>query len=175
MQAYRDDLMRLHTIERDLPILFTTPLQEDFKCTDEEIYAMVKHLRDDFGYSKMVLKRHPRDYYEYNIEGIEFVECPKNIPGQFMDYLFNGDDLYLFPSTVSFMSDNATTIYVDALPDNKQYQDAYYKTAQFVANNNTTSVKLVSLNNTPIKSLEQTEIQRPAKVRFRTNVVRWNA
>ena len=103
---YKTELAELKTLPKDTPVLFTTPLEEDFHKTSEETDKILAKIAEKFAPKTLILKRHPRDHFTYRTDKFKIVEAPQNLPGQFIDRLFTGPKIYLEKSTVGFMSDN---------------------------------------------------------------------
>lgn len=123
---YEKDISQLSHLDPKTPVLFTTPFGEDFDADDSLTVKIVDYMIRTFGFRQVVLKRHPRDEFVYSSDSLEIVECPKNIPGQLLDKIFDGKKIFLFPSTVSFMCGELSDIvFVNVLPDNHRYSDPF--------------------------------------------------
>ena len=123
---YEEDISKLSHLNPKTPVLFTTPFGEDFGADDSLTVKIVDYIIRVFGFDQIVLKRHPRDEFVYTSDSMEIIECPKNIPGQLLDKIFDGKKIFLFPSTVSFMCGELSDIvFVNVLPDNRGYSDPF--------------------------------------------------
>lgn len=100
-----------------VPVLFTTPLKEDFGI--ENFRERVKGF---FGDKPFIIKPHPRDLTDWQHDLV----IPRECPGQIVDLLMLGDRYYLFPSTTGmWVSEKKTLI---ALPEMK---DKYGDVSEF--------------------------------------------
>ena len=119
---YQAELDSIVVRAGDVPILYTTPIAEDYDATEMDVKLILKTIRDYLKIDKLIIKQHPRDYVEWKLEGIETINCPKNIPGQFLDKACKGLNLFIFPSTVSFMcSENSEIVFLEGLLKNPKY------------------------------------------------------
>lgn len=103
MTVFDDELKSLNDIDKNLPVIFTSALKEDFNFYSFE-NEIRKFIKENYHGKTILLKKHPRDYCNYDIPGVNIIEIPKKIPGQIVDYIMQGEKLYLFPSTVGFMA-----------------------------------------------------------------------
>ena len=107
---YQPIIDRLKKYPKSTPVLFTTPLSEDFDYDQGITDKILKKISSIYHPEKLILKRHPRDHFSYLSNNFEIIECPQNIPGQFIDRIFTGPKIYLAKSTVGFMGDSPETI-----------------------------------------------------------------
>lgn len=123
---YKSELTALSSIDPLTPVLFTTPLGEDFNADCSITKEILDYIQRVFAPERIVLKRHPRDHFVYESDSLDIIECPQNIPGQLLDKIFEGHKLFLFPSTVSFMCGELSDItFINVLPGNEQYNNAF--------------------------------------------------
>ncbi len=133
---YYDQIKLLKNLLKDTAILFTTPLKEDFEISEDVQEKIVDFIKNKMEINRIILKRHPRDHFKYKTDKIEIKECPQNIPGQFIDNIFTGKKIYLFPSTVSFMSNDFNNIiFVNILLENKKYTEEFEKSYKKICKN----------------------------------------
>ena len=143
---YSKELEKLSQLDNDTMILFTTPLEEDFYANNCLISEILDFIDKTFAPKKIVLKRHPRDFFTYESSSIEIIECPKNIPGQLLDKMFDGLKVFLFPSTVSFMCGELSDIvFINVLPDNKEYNRTFSSIVDSNLFNNKKHIKILSM------------------------------
>lgn len=125
-ELYSDSLRALRLYNSKTPVLFTTPLEEDFSSEETLTDRIMTFLNDRYEINHIILKKHPRDHFHYNSPYIKITECPQNIPGQFLDEIFDGMKIFLFPSTVSFMCGELSDItFLNVMPDNPEYTNAF--------------------------------------------------
>ena len=109
-----------------VPILYTTPLAEDFGVKESFVSTLLLYIKEEYNTDRIILKKHPRDHFNYRLNGFEVIECPQQVPGQFLDKACNGLNLFIFPSTVSFMCSRLDEIhFLNVLPDNDDYTKAF--------------------------------------------------
>ena len=133
---YYDQIKLLKNLPKDTAILFTTPLKEDFEIDADIQVKIIDFIKNKMRINRVILKRHPRDHFEYKTDKIEIKECPQNVPGQFIDNIFTGKKIYLFPSTVSFMSSDFNNIvFVNILSENKKYTEEFEKSYNKICKN----------------------------------------
>lgn len=150
---YRVEIERLRTLPKDTPILFTSPLEEDFEAADGNVSEILDYLHNNMGIDKVIIKRHPRDYGTYKLDGMQIFECPQNIPGQFVDRAFEGKKVYLFPSTVSFMSEAGSDIvFLNPMPFNKEYTKQFRRILKLAIFKNHAGIQILTMNNENMKT-----------------------
>lgn len=126
--VFSKEISELSQLNPKTPVLFTTPLNEDFGSEEIITKDILSYIERTFSPERMVIKKHPRDTFEYKSNSIEIVECNQNIPGQLLDRIFDGLKIFLFPSTVSFMCGELSDIvFLNVMPDNKKYSEAFKK------------------------------------------------
>ena len=125
---YQEALNNFSRLKKDTPILFTTPLSEDFNADSALPDTILDYIKKELSFNRIILKKHPRDHFTYQSDSIDIIECPQNIPGQFLDEMFDGKKVFLFPSTVSFMcGELSDIIFLNVLPQNPKYSSAFEK------------------------------------------------
>ena len=96
-ELYSESLQPLKHVPCSTPVLYTAPINHDYGiCTEKEVEEMFNHT----GISQLILKKHPRDSYQYNFPNIDVIECDQQIPGQILFSQFNGRHFFMFPSTI---------------------------------------------------------------------------
>lgn len=122
---YESEVRCLEQLPDNTPILFTSPLQEDFSIDYRD--RLMNQLVNDYMGQTIILKRHPRDLDSYKVTGIDFIDCAVDMPGQFVTCLFpNSCKLFVFPSTVAFTTgDISKQIVYRVSTDNKYYNDFF--------------------------------------------------
>lgn len=144
---YEKQLCELEKLQKDIPILFTTPLAEDFFAPESLSNDILSHIANNYSAKQLILKKHPRDHFLYNSSEIEIIECPQNIPGQFLDEMFIGEKIFLFPSTVSFMcGELSNIIFLNPLPQDSTYCTAFNNVISSGAFSQKKNIQLDSLD-----------------------------
>lgn len=92
-KMYYDLLCVVDTAPRNVPVLYTAPLHDDFGAKTEELI-------NDMGITHLILKKHPRDSYHYVFHNANVVECAPSFPGQILFNLFTGQHIFMFPSSI---------------------------------------------------------------------------
>lgn len=82
-------------------VLFTATLIDFTENYNQCIIQTLNYLKEQ-GYKKILLKRHPRDFAEYQCDGIEVVEVDPMIPGENVIDMLKGQKVY-FMSTSTTM------------------------------------------------------------------------
>lgn len=145
-ENYKSEIDILKALPDETPILFTSPLEEDF-FEESPTQTVLDFLYEEMGIRKFILKRHPRDYGIYRTDGMQIFECPQNIPGQFVDRAFHGKKIYLFPSTVSFMSDTSSDIvFLNPMPQNREYSKQFNGILKSNLFKNRQSIHIMTMN-----------------------------
>lgn len=116
----------LKGISKDTPVVFTSPIKEDFgfNSFNKEVLDFIEK---NYSGQEVVLKKHPRDMCNYSSNCVKFIETSKELPGQLLNFIFNGDKIYFFPSTVALMSDDLSKTKVIQFSNctNEQYNNFY--------------------------------------------------
>lgn len=144
-KLFNKEISKFNNLDKKLPILFTSPLEEDFNATAKDMQKLVTYLEDKYSGQTIILKKHPRDTFIYKSDKIKFIDCDKNVPGQIIDKMFTGEKIYLFPSTVSFMSGaDAKITYINALPLNDEYNKVFVNISKSeILNNKNIMIKQI--------------------------------
>ena len=125
-ELYKESTMNLSKLDSHTTVLFTTPFSEDFNAYENLTDTILNYLKYNLSIDQIVLKKHPRDHFTYTSDIVQITECPQNVPGQFLDEMFDGKKIFLFPSTVSFMcGELSNIIFLNVLPDNREYSSAF--------------------------------------------------
>lgn len=124
-QLYKNELAVLSDMDINTPCLFTTPLEEDFNCSQDIVDKILDYIHDTLNITDLIISTHPRDRFTYRHKNMNILTIPSNMPGQTINRMFRGKKLYLFPSTVvmsSRIDDNITLL--NPLPNDKKYNDS---------------------------------------------------
>lgn len=105
MSAWDKDLRIIHSLPCDTPIVFTSPLAEDYEMMNHS-KKLLSYVEGQYAGQTVLLKKHPRDLQDYKSSVVTLQEVNSNVPGQFLDQMFTGPKIYEFPSTISFFSKN---------------------------------------------------------------------
>lgn len=97
--VFPDVMQQLSTLPANTPIIFTSPLAEDFGILDHA-KQLLKYLEEHYSGTSIILKKHPRDKSKYDSQNVNLIMCPSILPGQILDQMFDGLKLFEFQSTV---------------------------------------------------------------------------
>lgn len=120
---FQEELEPIRSLSSAAPVLFTAPLMEDLKAEPSDLEKVIRYLEKRLGPCTMVLKKHPRDSFQYQSDIINFIDVGQNIPGQILDRLMMGDKYFLSASTVGASGAPGSRYYaIMVLPDNERYR-----------------------------------------------------
>ncbi|MCR5314029.1 MAG: hypothetical protein K6E54_10415, partial [Bacteroidaceae bacterium] len=74
---YRKELDSFKNYPVNTPILFTTPLSEDFGADAEISEKILDLLSAKYGINTLIVKKHPRDHFDYVKKNFNIIECPQ--------------------------------------------------------------------------------------------------
>ena len=138
-ESYKVELKSLYNIVEGLPIIFTSPLHEDYGM-EGYINKIIDYLENIYPINTQILiKRHPRDKEEYKSLKLSFIECEKSIPGQLIDRMSYAEKYYFQPSTILFTTPNMMNSRIfqfseDMCKYNASVYSNYFKTLRKIVN-----------------------------------------
>ena len=87
-------------------ILLTTPIS-DYTDRPDDYYLRLERKISEIGFSRIVLKKHPRDRHIYSFNKVEYVEIPQQIPAEvILPYLKNIEILFMDLSSTNLYMQN---------------------------------------------------------------------
>lgn len=90
-ELYSESLQPLNRVPCNTPVLYTAPINHDYGiCIEKEVEEIINHTN----ISQLILKKHPRDPYQYDFPNIDVIECDQQIPGQILFNQFNGRSVF---------------------------------------------------------------------------------
>lgn len=95
MNYYMDVDKDVFDLPTKTPVLFTSPIEEDFGITDIE-----ERVTKFFNGKDVIIKKHPRDKINWTFGQ----QCLTTCPGQFVMARFSGPRYFIYPSTVAMHS-----------------------------------------------------------------------
>ena len=98
--VFPDIMQQLGNLPANTPIVFTSPLAEDFGILDHA-KQLLQYLEEHYSDTSVILKTHPRDKSKYDSSKVNLIMCPSILPGQILDQMFDGLKLFEFQSTVT--------------------------------------------------------------------------
>jgi hypothetical protein len=105
MQAYTSIIQRtfgtLDKYEDCCAIVFTTNLLDFTKAPEKQIKKVERYMSVKYENSNIVLKKHPRDLYNYMFEGLKIEHINPMLPAEnLIDFIEDKDIYFFYPSTV---------------------------------------------------------------------------